>query len=163
MPSQAQGSFRNFVSSMIMSLNSLDSKISPHSLHSTNSESSSRATICTRGCLHGAMSLFFSGVGDGEDGVINPGVGSLVERPGISPEIGGILDRLLQLSSPSVDLYSEWLHPNFWCPAATPPAAKSFRSKLRSPKRLTPVLRHLAGAFRPLPVTGCIKAGWRLI
>src|ERR1039458_8652745 len=38
-------------SSIFMSLNSLDSKISPHSLHSTNSESSSRLTICTRGCL----------------------------------------------------------------------------------------------------------------
>ena len=38
-------SLGSLVSSMIMSLNSLDSKISPHSLHSTNSESSSRATI----------------------------------------------------------------------------------------------------------------------
>src|SRR5216684_1028509 len=38
-----------------MSLNSLDSKISPHSLHSTNSESSSRLTICTRGCLQGCF------------------------------------------------------------------------------------------------------------
>ena len=42
-------------SSMFMSLNSLDSKISPHSLHSTNSESSSRLTICTRGCLQGCF------------------------------------------------------------------------------------------------------------
>ena len=38
-------------SSMAMSLNSLASKISPHSSHSTNSESSSRETIRTRGCL----------------------------------------------------------------------------------------------------------------
>jgi hypothetical protein len=156
LPSQAQGSFRSFVSSMIMSLNSLDSKISPHSLHSTNSESSSRATICTRGCLHGALSLLFSGLGDGEDGVINPGLGSLIERPGISPEIGGILDRLLQLSSPSVDLYSESFHRDFQSPVSTPRAAKSGWHKLRSPKRLTSIPRHLAGAFRPLPVTGCI-------
>src|SRR5471030_1198836 len=68
-----QDSFGSFVSSITMSLNSLDSKISPHSLHSTNSESSSRATICTRGCLHCALSLRFSGSGDGGDGVINPG------------------------------------------------------------------------------------------
>src|SRR4051794_35833704 len=40
------------LSSIAMSLNSLDSKTSPHSLHSTYSTSSSRATICTRGCLH---------------------------------------------------------------------------------------------------------------
>src|SRR6267154_4588583 len=100
----AQGSLRSFVSSMIMSLNSLDSKISPHSLHSTNSESSSRATICTRGCLHGTMSLLFSGSGDGEDGVINPGFGFPCRTAGDLPEIGGILDRLPQLSSPSVDL-----------------------------------------------------------
>src|SRR5450631_1438938 len=70
-----QDSFDSFVSSMTMSLNSLDSKISPHSLHSTNSESSSRATICTRGCLHGGMSLLFSGSEEGGDGVINPGLG----------------------------------------------------------------------------------------
>src|ERR1039458_8693309 len=38
-------------SSIFMSLNSLDSNISPHSLHSTNSDSSSRLTICTRGQL----------------------------------------------------------------------------------------------------------------
>src|SRR5882724_11687603 len=102
----AQGSLPSFVSSMIMSLNSLDSKISPHSLHSTNSESSSRATICTRGCLHGGMLLFFSGSWDGGDGVINPGLRISIERREISPEIGGILDRLVQLSSPAVDLLS---------------------------------------------------------
>src|SRR5205807_2188427 len=33
-----------------MSLNSLESKTSPHSWHSTNSASSSRATTRTRGC-----------------------------------------------------------------------------------------------------------------
>src|SRR4051812_48849169 len=70
---QVQNSLGSFSSSMIMSLNSLDSKISPHSLHSTNSESSSRATIWTRGCLQGALSVFFSGSGDDGDGVINPG------------------------------------------------------------------------------------------
>src|SRR2546423_11938992 len=38
-------------SSIAMSLNSLESKTSPHSWHSTNSASSSRATTRTRGCL----------------------------------------------------------------------------------------------------------------
>lgn|SRR5438132_1216482 len=66
----------NFVSSIIMSLNSLDSKISPHSLHSTYSESSSRDTICTRGCLHGGLGSF-AGADGGEMGVINP----VYERP----------------------------------------------------------------------------------
>jgi hypothetical protein len=58
--------------------------------------------------LHGAMLLLFSGSGDGEDGVINPGFGIPIVRPGISPEIGGILVRLSQLSSPSVDLCPGW-------------------------------------------------------
>src|SRR5580700_2531796 len=68
-----QDSFFIRVSSIIMSLNSLDSKISPHSRHSTNSASSSRATICTRGCLHSFMVLLFSGGCDGGIEVINPG------------------------------------------------------------------------------------------
>src|SRR5580658_7022337 len=67
-----QDSFFIRVSSIIMSLNSLDSKISPHSMHSTNSASSSRATICTRGCLHSFMVLLFSGGCDGGIEVINP-------------------------------------------------------------------------------------------
>src|ERR1039458_2330092 len=58
-------------SSIFRSLNSLDSKISPHSLHSTNSDSSSRLTICTRGCLQGCfMSRLWAGGVDFE--VINP-------------------------------------------------------------------------------------------
>src|SRR5215469_12512895 len=59
-------------SSMFMSLNSLDSKISPHSLHSTNSESSSRLTICTRGCLQACFISTLLGEGCGVE-VINPG------------------------------------------------------------------------------------------
>jgi hypothetical protein len=51
-------------SSIFMSLNSLESKTSPHSLHSTNSDSSSRPTICTRGCLQAG---FLSGVGGAGD------------------------------------------------------------------------------------------------
>lgn len=39
-------------SSIAISRNSLDSKTSPHSLHSTYSVSSSRETISTCGCLH---------------------------------------------------------------------------------------------------------------
>src|ERR1700721_3134202 len=55
-----------------MSLNSVDSKMSPHSRHSTNSASSSRATICTRGCLH-SLAETLSGDCGGGLGVINPG------------------------------------------------------------------------------------------
>src|SRR6202045_4962577 len=40
---------------MAMSLNSAESKTSPHFWHSTNSASSSRATILTMGCLHLAV------------------------------------------------------------------------------------------------------------
>ncbi len=149
--SAAQDSLGSFVSSMIMSLNSLDSKISPHSLHSTNSESSSRATICTRGCLHCGVSLLLSGSGDGGDGVINPGVGIPFKRLGISPEIGGILDRLLQLSSPSVDLYSS--EQFFSCPIVR---LTESDSKWRSLQRLSSSSGQLAVVFRPLPVTGCI-------
>ena len=84
-------SLLNFVSSISMSLNSLDSKISPHSLHSTYSESSSRDTICTRGCLQGCAGGFVGAAGGGM-GVINP----VNERParegkGKTPEIGRIL------------------------------------------------------------------------
>jgi hypothetical protein len=55
------------------------------------------------------MSLLFSGSWDGGIGVINPGVGFSLFRAvrGISPEFGGILDRLIRLSSPSVDLSVE--------------------------------------------------------
>ncbi len=56
---------------MFMSLNSLDSKISPHSLHSTNSESASRLTICTRGCLQGCGGPAL-GRAEGGCAVINP-------------------------------------------------------------------------------------------
>jgi len=87
-------------SSMFMSLNSLDSKTSPHSLHSTNSESSSRPTICTRGCLQGCLvSRSWGGAGDLE--VINR-EGSPEKRCGvlISVEFPGILDWLCQLSRP---------------------------------------------------------------
>src|SRR5262249_8301561 len=50
------------LSSMAMSLNSLDSKTSPHSRHSTYSASSSRLTICTRGCLHTVVICFSEGI-----------------------------------------------------------------------------------------------------
>src|SRR5260221_11540911 len=85
---------------MFMSLNSLDSKISPHSLHSTNSESSSRLTIWTRGCLQGCFaSRLWEGASD--FGVIDP-EGFLTNKRG-GPNfagISGILDRLCRLSSP---------------------------------------------------------------
>src|ERR1700730_14044760 len=58
---------------MLMSSNSLDSKMSPHSRHSTNSASSSRLTICTRGCLQGCW-LVPLGIFKGGFEVINPKV-----------------------------------------------------------------------------------------
>src|SRR5579864_4786034 len=96
-------------SSMFMSLNSLDSKISPHSLHSTNSESSSRLTICTRGCLHGGFTL---PVWEEVDlNVINPeGLQTSKRRRGtFSPEFHGILDLLCRLSSPQLLRHREFV------------------------------------------------------
>jgi hypothetical protein len=58
---KTQASSGLMFSSMAMSLNSLDSKTSPHSWHSTNSASSSRATTRTRGCLQD----FSIGIGSG--------------------------------------------------------------------------------------------------
>src|SRR5579864_7732877 len=87
---------------MFISLNSLDSKISPHSLHSTNSASSSRLTICTRGCLQGCFVLTFCG-GAGNLGVIFQDCTSGTSAEGwwsFSPEFHGILERLGGLSSP---------------------------------------------------------------
>jgi len=67
----AYSSSRPFRSSIAISLNSLDSNTSPHSLHLTYSESSSRETICTCGCLHwsGVTFCFLAGC-DGWIGVI---------------------------------------------------------------------------------------------
>src|SRR5579871_1733484 len=87
---------------MFMSLNSLDSKISPHSLHSTNSDSSSRLTICTRGCLHGCFLSTLCGVGDGLE-VIDPDGRPM--KCGWGQDIAGIfgiLKLLGRLSSPDV-------------------------------------------------------------
>ena len=61
----------SFFSSIAMSFNSLDSKTSPHSWHSTYSDSSSRETICTRGCLHCSGATFFWADCDGWLSVIN--------------------------------------------------------------------------------------------
>src|SRR5262245_54159997 len=57
-----QASSGRMLSSIAMSLNSLESKTSPHSWHSTNSASSSRATTRTRGCR---QSFFISVVSGG--------------------------------------------------------------------------------------------------
>ena len=88
-------------SSMFMSLNSLDSKISPHSLHSTNSDSSSRLTICTRGCLQGCFVLTFEG-GTGDFAVMLSGESRRCTsfRGNIAPEFLGIVERPDVLSSP---------------------------------------------------------------
>src|ERR1700675_3661895 len=81
------------LSSIFMSLNSLDSKISPHSLHSTNSESSVRRTICTGGGLQrGFISRIW---GEAVFEVINPG--GLPRSMGVSPKFHGILDPVCQL------------------------------------------------------------------
>src|SRR5205807_9306747 len=97
---KSQDSVEELLSSMAMSRNSLASKISPHSRHSTNSASSSRATICTRGCLHSGMSLLFSGNSDGGIGFIDPGCfPARAGRDEICRNLCGILDRLLDLSS----------------------------------------------------------------
>jgi len=61
----------SFVSSIAMSFNSLDSKTSPHSWHSTYSDSSSRETICTCGCLQCSGLTFFREECEGWPGVIN--------------------------------------------------------------------------------------------
>ena len=61
----------SFVSSILISLNSLDSNMSPHSLHSTNSESSSRETIWTCGCLQSSLLTFCLGGWEGWFGVID--------------------------------------------------------------------------------------------
>ncbi len=60
-----------FFSSIAMSFNSLDSKTSPHTWHSTYSDSSSRETICTCGCLHCSGLTFFWEDGEGWLSVIN--------------------------------------------------------------------------------------------
>src|SRR5579863_8301490 len=64
---------------MLISLSSLYSKISPHSRHSTNSASSSRLTIRTRGCLQGCFLSALCG-GEGDFAVINPEVSSKSRR-----------------------------------------------------------------------------------
>src|SRR5271154_85956 len=88
------------LSSMLMSLSSLDSKTSRHSRHSTNSASSSRLTICTRGCLQGCL-LAFWGCENGFE-VINPEASPSMAHGGTdSREFPGILSPLRDLSSPS--------------------------------------------------------------
>jgi hypothetical protein len=95
-------------SSVFMSLNSLDSKISPQSLHSTNSASSSRLTICTRRCLQDCGSGFAGGEGGLE--VINPAVPlNFVERGTDSREFSGIVDRAMRLSSGKVRKADDWM------------------------------------------------------
>src|SRR5580698_2233072 len=85
-----QASSSGVCSSMFMSLNSLDSKISPHSLHSTNSDSSSRLTICTRGCLQGCFTSTVCGGRDDLE-VIDPdgSPNELLAEGQVSPEFSG--------------------------------------------------------------------------
>src|SRR5271170_2486428 len=77
-----------------MSFNSLDSKTSPHSWHSTYSDSSSRETICTRGCLHCSGVTFFWGDCDGWLNVINLPTVHLARGNMNLPRLGDILRRL---------------------------------------------------------------------
>src|SRR5580704_5198793 len=84
---------------MFMSLNSLDSKISPHSLHSTNSASSSRLTICTRRCLQGCFGAALCGA-EGDLDVINPHAPRMKAGGQFLRLIPAILKRRQNLSSP---------------------------------------------------------------
>jgi hypothetical protein len=79
-----------------MSFNSLDSNTSPHSWHSTYSDSSSRETILTLGCLHCSGVSFFSEDGDCRLNVINLATVEPCEEIGFPPEIPAILRRLAQ-------------------------------------------------------------------
>jgi hypothetical protein len=94
------------LSSMLISFSSLDSKISRHSRHSTNSASSSRLTICTRGCLQGRLFALSGWVVDGF-AVINPEASPSRNTGGIdSREFPGILAPRWRLSSPCL-----WISP----------------------------------------------------
>ena len=88
------------LSSMAMSLNSLDSKTSPHSRHSTYSDSSSRLTICTRGCLHWVIHTLERGLGGhGWSHKIRVELGSRAGVEKTPPKIAGILERSPKMSS----------------------------------------------------------------
>ncbi len=101
---EGQDSLDNLVSSIFISLNSLASKTSPHSWHSTNSESSSRATMRTRGCWHGSALFGVAGIWGGLLDVINPEWLPLPKQAGeMEPEICRILDRTQGMSSPLRD------------------------------------------------------------
>src|ERR1019366_1094400 len=93
-PSAPYSASGSFFSSIAMSFNSLDSKTSPHSWHSTYSDSSSRETICTRGCLHCSGLTFFCGECDGWLCVINLSTIQLLSGNGRFPQIFDILRRL---------------------------------------------------------------------
>src|ERR1700686_748458 len=84
------------LSSMLMSLSSLDSKTSRHSRHSTNSASSSRLTICTRGCLQGCLPEF-CGRGNGFEVISAETMPHRIRGGTDSREFPGILALLLYL------------------------------------------------------------------
>src|SRR5438128_12320479 len=84
---------------MVISLNSLDSNTSPHSRHSTNSESSSRDTMRTRGCLHSAVASLLGNWGR-RDWLHKSGLNSCPSGSGQRRrKVGGILALVLRLSS----------------------------------------------------------------
>jgi len=148
----ASSSSASAFSSMLMSLSSLDSKTSRHSRHSTNSASSSRLTICTRGCLQGCFSAL-CGREDG-CGVINPGASPLFNRAeGQIRGIPGILALLCHLSSP--DRYSSV---NFFAtPTLTPESKGEIPTKSVAQAKLIRA-RDLpfGGCFLPLPAKACV-------
>src|SRR2546426_12098591 len=83
---------------MVISLNSLDSNTSPHSRHSTNSESSSRDTMRTRGCLHSAVASLLGNWGR-RDWLHKSGLNSCPSGSGQRRrKVGGILALVLRLS-----------------------------------------------------------------
>ena len=78
----------SLVSSIVISRNSLDSKMSPQSMQTTNSASSSRETTCTRGCLQSFGEVLLAGGWGGGMGVIKLTTAPELRLPGDSSELG---------------------------------------------------------------------------
>ena len=151
----AYSSSGSFFSSIAMSLNSLDSKTSRHSWHSTYSVSSSRETICTRGCLHGSGAAFFWGDGEGWLGVINS---LAVHLDGIDDlwRFGVILLRLAM----DVKCCIGWQWPSF---STEPPPRPKPSNSLRASAKLF-VVPPRDGAPTPgAPLFRAARCLWRSV
>ncbi len=137
-----------------MSLNSLDSKISPHSLHSTYSESSSRETICTCGCLHGWGGAFCLAGCAGWLGVIGFREGRVSRGETHFCKFAVFCDGWPGKSSP----HSE--HPGEYLADALNSFSRRAKKAVREevpPKPLNPISLRLSRHFLPLPACPCQK------